>query len=53
MCSDQNSSDDAARRFDKTNPDAPKKPLKPHARFIGKSAPPPRREPKGSSKKGR
>jgi hypothetical protein len=45
--------DDAPRRPTYPKRDAPKKPPKPHAAFIGKSAPPPRREPKGSNKKGR
>jgi hypothetical protein len=53
MSPDQQGSDDATRRRTDPKRDAPKTAPKPHSAFIGKSAPPPRREPKGGGKKGR
>ena len=53
MQSDQHGPGDAARRREQAKRGAPKTAPKPHAAFIAKSAPPPRREPKGSNKKGR
>jgi hypothetical protein len=49
---DQHNPEQAARRRDEAIRRALNTPPKPHKAMIGKSAPPPRREPKGA-KKGR
>jgi hypothetical protein len=47
---DLNTPEEAQRRRDEAIRNALKAPPKPHKAIIGKSAPPPRREPKGGKK---